>query len=69
MASCIEFFQFTGTIGNIMSIFVGFSMVAIFEILFFVTKYIYKGCNRMVEQNIMDRKAKELETKKLYICP
>jgi len=52
-----------------MSIFVGFSMVAIFEVLFFLTKYIYEGCNRMVEQNIVDRKAKQLETNKLYICP
>jgi len=62
-------FRFAGTIGNIMSIFVGFSMVAIFEVLFFLTKYIYEGCNRMVEQNIVDRKAKQLETNKLYICP
>ncbi|EDX14297.1 GD18259 [Drosophila simulans] len=62
-------FEVFSTIGNIMSIFVGFSMVAIFEILFFFTKYIYEGCHRMVEQNIIDRKAKELETKKLYICP
>ncbi|XP_016960071.1 sodium channel protein Nach [Drosophila biarmipes] len=62
-------FEVFSTIGNIMSIFVGFSMVAIFEVLFFLTKYIYEGCNRMVEQNIIDRKAKQLETKKLYICP
>ncbi|KAH8288626.1 hypothetical protein KR054_006750 [Drosophila jambulina] len=62
-------FEVFSTIGNIMSIFVGFSMVAIFEILFFLTKYIYEGCNRIVEQNIIDRKAKQLETKKLYICP
>ncbi|XP_016932138.4 sodium channel protein Nach [Drosophila suzukii] len=62
-------FEVFSTIGNIMSIFVGFSMVAIFEVLFFLTKYIYEGCNRMVEQNIVDRKAKQLENNKLYICP
>ncbi|XP_044574246.1 sodium channel protein Nach [Drosophila ananassae] len=62
-------FEIFSTIGNIMSIFVGFCMVAIFEILFFFTKYIYQGCNRIVEQNIIDRNAKKLEEKKLYICP
>ncbi|XP_016998945.2 sodium channel protein Nach [Drosophila takahashii] len=62
-------FEVFSTIGNIMSIFVGFSMVAIFEILFFLTKYIYEGCNRMLEQNLIDRKARQLETNKLYICP
>ncbi|XP_043652138.1 pickpocket protein 19 [Drosophila teissieri] len=62
-------FEVFSTIGNIMSIFVGFSMVAIFEILFFLTKYIYEGCHRIVQQNLMDRKAQELETKQLYICP
>ncbi|KAH8278519.1 hypothetical protein KR018_004355 [Drosophila ironensis] len=62
-------FEVFSTIGNIMSIFVGFSMVAIFEILFFLSKYIYEGCNRVAEQNTIDRKTKQLETNKLYICP
>ncbi|KAH8383589.1 hypothetical protein KR009_009458 [Drosophila setifemur] len=62
-------FEVFSTIGNIMSIFVGFSTVAIFEILFFLTKYIYAGCHRIAEQNLLDRKAKQLEEKKLYICP
>ncbi|KAH8335649.1 hypothetical protein KR074_007695 [Drosophila pseudoananassae] len=62
-------FEIFSTIGNIMSIFVGFCMVAIFEILFFFTKYIYEGCDRIVEQNLVDRNAKKLEGKKLYICP
>lgn len=52
-----------------MSIFVGFCMVAIFETLFFFIKYIYKGCDRIVEQNLIERNAKKLEEKKLYICP
>ncbi|XP_017141318.1 sodium channel protein Nach [Drosophila miranda] len=62
-------FEVFSTIGNIMSIFVGFSMVAIFEILYFLSKHIYIGCNRIVEKNHDDRKAKELEEKKLFICP
>ncbi|BFF93018.1 sodium channel protein Nach [Drosophila madeirensis] len=62
-------FEVFSTIGNIMSIFVGFSMVAIFEILYFLSKHIYIGCHRIVEKNHDDRKAKALEEKQLYICP
>ncbi|KAH8406642.1 hypothetical protein KR222_001547 [Zaprionus bogoriensis] len=60
-----EWFEIFSTIGNILSIFMGFSLVAIFETLFFLLKYIYMGCLRIVEHS----KASKLDARKLHIYP
>lgn len=56
---------FPGTIGNILSIFMGFSLVAIFETLFFFLKYIYMGCWRIIEHS----RTSKLDARKLQIYP
>ncbi|XP_023166385.2 sodium channel protein Nach [Drosophila hydei] len=64
-----EWFEIFSTIGNILSIFMGFSLVAIFETLFFFCKYIYLGCCRILERSRANSKAKMLDERKLHICP
>ncbi|XP_054729193.1 sodium channel protein Nach-like [Anastrepha obliqua] len=61
------------TIGNVTSIFLGFSVVAIFEIAYFFVKYMALAIKAGIKQN--QRKAKKdtkqgnKEDMQLYICP
>ncbi|XP_030573973.1 sodium channel protein Nach [Drosophila novamexicana] len=64
-----EWFEIFSTIGNILSIFMGFSLVAIFEALFFFCKYIYMGCCRIIDHSRANSKAKMLNARQLHICP
>ncbi|KAH8381332.1 hypothetical protein KR093_002819 [Drosophila rubida] len=64
-----QWFEIFSTIGNILSIFMGFSLVAIFEVSFYVLKYIYIGCYRIVERNRANNHAKLFDASKLHIYP
>ncbi|EDV91046.1 sodium channel protein Nach [Drosophila grimshawi] len=64
-----EWFEIFSTIGNILSVFMGFSLVAIFETLFFFCKYIYMSFYRIMHISKANQKAKKLDARKLHICP
>ncbi|XP_062126004.1 sodium channel protein Nach [Drosophila sulfurigaster albostrigata] len=64
-----QWFEIFSTIGNILSIFMGFSLVAIFELSFYFFKYIYIGCNRIIERNRANNHAKMFDASKLHIYP
>ncbi|EDW16499.2 sodium channel protein Nach [Drosophila mojavensis] len=64
-----EWFEIFSTVGNILSIFMGFSLVAIFETLFFICKHIYLGCHRILERGRANSKEKKLDATKLKIYP
>ncbi|KAH8311971.1 hypothetical protein KR044_008825 [Drosophila immigrans] len=64
-----QWFEIFSTIGNILSIFMGFSLVAICELSFFFFKYIYIGCHRILERNRANKHAKLFDASKLHIYP
>ncbi|KAL7729761.1 hypothetical protein ACLKA6_014627 [Drosophila palustris] len=64
-----EWFEIFSTIGNILSILMGFSMVAIFELLYHFFKMFYMACHRIIERNKAKNKAKIFDATKLHIYP
>ncbi|ALC47831.1 CG31105 [Drosophila busckii] len=64
-----EWYEIFSTVGNILSVFIGFSMVAIFESLFILCKYIFKSCRQLIRQTSADDKAKAMKSSKLTIYP
>lgn len=63
-------FAFLGTVGNVTSIFLGFSIVAAFEIGFFTSKYIILAIKSAIRQNDEEnKKGKKEDDMQLYICP
>jgi len=65
----IYMIYFLGTIGNILSILLGFSVVAIFELLFHFLKFFYMACNRIIDRNRANNQAKIFDASKLHIYP
>ncbi|XP_058984612.1 sodium channel protein Nach isoform X2 [Musca domestica] len=65
----------TSTVGNIVSICMGFSMVALLEIFYFVVKYLFIALKRYVTQNAKPSKWRRRLSRlsngnePLYICP
>ncbi|XP_054087397.1 pickpocket protein 19 [Zeugodacus cucurbitae] len=58
------------TVGNVTSIFLGFSIVAAFEIGFFVSKYLILAIKAAIRQDEQEHKnGKKKDDMQLYICP
>lgn len=65
----IHLFYLAGTIGNILSILMGFSLVAIFELLYHFFKMFYMACSRIIDRNKANNKARIFDATKLHIYP
>nr|XP_014090434.2 sodium channel protein Nach-like [Bactrocera oleae] len=58
------------TVGNVTSIFLGFSIVATFEIGFFTSKYVILAIKSALRQDKQEqKKGKNKDDMQLYICP